>query len=182
MGPLPHVPALLCSTAALAAWDRQQDTGRRCPEPPATLQSSPTAWVTFSLSPHVLQPLTAGAAGPARAVSHDAAPYLMVLSPPHQPIPALCWQHWESPACAAGGITKNLTQTNKAAWTTHISLQLPRRALLGPSEGTLQAHGPEMHQELLDFLLSPNPRIALLEQALSFLLPHQLQTAQHPTA
>lgn len=49
-------------------------------------------------------------------------PYLMVLSqfpsfplshgpefpassPPHQPIPAPCLQYWESPACAAGGIT-----------------------------------------------------------------------------
>lgn len=48
------------------------------------------------------------------------------------------------------------------------------------SELSLQAHGTEMHQGLLDFHLSPNPSIPLLEQAHSFLLP-QLKIAQHLT-
>lgn len=61
---LTHCPVSLpcrgiwCSTASLAAWNRQQDRVRRFSEPPATrcLESSPTAGVTLSLSPHVLQP------------------------------------------------------------------------------------------------------------------------------
>lgn len=128
--------SLPCRGQVVLPWQlgtdsRTQPGGLLSLLPLSCLESSLMAWVTLSLSPHILQPLTAASWRSRSSEAGFPAPHLMVLSPPHQPIPALCWQHWESPTCAAGGITKNFSQNKKAAQTIHISLQLPRRALLG---------------------------------------------------
>lgn len=124
--PLARAPALPRAGGAgrgpSAAGHGQEVYSASC-KPILLLASSPRAPVTLSLSLHVLQPFCwLGWRVPRGQFPMMQPPYLMVLSqfpsfplshgpkfpassPPHQPIPAPCLQHWESPACAAGGIT-----------------------------------------------------------------------------
>lgn len=105
LGPTTLCPCLAggrcCSTASLAAWDRQQDTARRLLSllPLSCLGSSPMPWVTLSLSPHVLQPLTA-ASWSSRS-SQASFPCCSPLSPGAEPSPSA----HSSSVLAALGIT-----------------------------------------------------------------------------
>lgn len=159
-------------------WDRQQDTARSFTEPPAT---------------ELPGELSHGLGDLILISSHPSAPHSSQFQqqvlpgqfPMMQPLISWCC----SPSAHSSSVLAALGITHFGCRRDHQKF-FPRqtnKSFMGhphfppaaqesrESEVSLQAPGPEMDLELLDFHLSPNPRTPLLEQAHSFLLPHQCQ-------